>query len=1344
MRMSPAVNGWSEGDRVVSGTALAGAIVRALGPDGAVLAEAVADEAGAFSLALPEGIDVTSVSLVAVGADGATSPGTDMGSAIARLNAQERARVQSEVASTVSALTSNIGQGVAGTNLYSGYAQPESESLPVLPYALGAGVGVLAVGVAAGAFFGIRRATGGHDEAVMLGDMDARAKGAKAGTVGSILAGAAGAAGAAGVAGAEAAGTHGSAGATKRKGAGRAAGDVVSTGEASPAPGIMPGIAGAPVSAMAPGTTGAVAPIVAPAPVGYPGAADEEGDNLPTEVFLAMGAQGASGSAGEAAADEGAAGADMGAGLSGVDVAAEHEGRVLAALDADVTDPNGAFGVGDATMARGHVADGAGAEAPIAMPGDTASFIALQAAQIGEDLPVALAGVSSGAPAGSAASAAGFSADSATVASGAAAGADADAQADGDGRTDDDVPLGSHAAGAWPTFSTAPTAPAARREPASFETSEFLAVAPNGSQAPVGTVAGTMATGSFAPTGASTMPSQTGVAMPAAAHADADDLDPLERLALSFTAGGASKADDDDDPDPDDRGPHGGARPSAAGPSSPSNAPGGLPIDSSSMPPASFLSRHGEHAAPAADLSGLDAFEQADVSGAGEDRADPLVATGDWRALALAELASDAAPSVTGAHSLGSTSGDTDAYAALVRSTLPRTPVASAPAPAPAAYVAPVVGPSTPPRVAPLLRDAGMRAKIERALAMHGRLGGTGLDAFSDEAKPAAGATATGLHAAKDAPTAPAPAAASSGYVPAASSYVAPAAGGMHAAPAASVAPVRRVSSLSVPLVDAQADMAPAVIPMAVASSHSRYSVQSKAPSRGRSKAEDGVPCIQRATPGMTQTFSAVAAPAPMAPAGSGYVVPEIGDLVDPLYEPTTRLNLAGAFAGGAASQPAPASVAPVSAHSRYGYAQGGAAPMRPAYIPASPLHHAHQARAAVLAASAPVYVPADGSPYGAQPAVSLAGTGNLTGSYDATGLARDAFATAAGDTGMAQGSAFGAQASYGMAPTATTYGTAAQAPVVSAYGPAAAAGGMQGAGLVGAMGTSQIGGALGTVSTFPAPSAPRQRDAAGRSTYVPAIGDTGAWDASDVQPVGPAMSSDPSDAWGAVAASPAEVWPVAAPSSSSWETDGFSAVPAAFAASAAPDAASYGFAPAPTCSPAATTAPNVPAATTAPQAVAYGATNGMAGLSAAAPSHAPVYHVASQTVARRIGALCQQQDLAATVAGPSWQADSTGATQPTGAVPAHITAPQRIAASVPTIYGGSDELPRPTLSQHDARLYEASPLSPAYIDYLVKDEFEHRHDSPAQRAAATGQFHVINGTAVKPKPVHRAARHMA
>lgn len=62
------------------------------------------------------------------------------------------------------------------------------------------------------------------------------------------------------------------------------------------------------------------------------------------------------------------------------------------------------------------------------------------------------------------------------------------------------------------------------------------------------------------------------------------------------------------------------------------------------------------------------------------------------------------------------------------------------------------------------------------------------------------------------------------------------------------------------------------------------------------------------------------------------------------------------------------------------------------------------------------------------------------------------------------------------------------------------------------------------------------------------------------------------------------------------------------------------------------------------------------------------------------------------------------------------------------------DELPPTDMFTYDSSIYDNQMTSPAYINYLVQDEFTHRHDSASQRAAATAQFHVINGTMSSPR----------
>ncbi len=55
-----------------------------------------------------------------------------------------------------------------------------------------------------------------------------------------------------------------------------------------------------------------------------------------------------------------------------------------------------------------------------------------------------------------------------------------------------------------------------------------------------------------------------------------------------------------------------------------------------------------------------------------------------------------------------------------------------------------------------------------------------------------------------------------------------------------------------------------------------------------------------------------------------------------------------------------------------------------------------------------------------------------------------------------------------------------------------------------------------------------------------------------------------------------------------------------------------------------------------------------------------------------------------------------------------------------------------------------SSGISAAYINYMVQDEFEHRHDTTAQRNAALGRLHIVNGAAHAPVPLAARYRHPA
>ncbi len=91
---------------------------------------------------------------------------------------------------------------------------------------------------------------------------------------------------------------------------------------------------------------------------------------------------------------------------------------------------------------------------------------------------------------------------------------------------------------------------------------------------------------------------------------------------------------------------------------------------------------------------------------------------------------------------------------------------------------------------------------------------------------------------------------------------------------------------------------------------------------------------------------------------------------------------------------------------------------------------------------------------------------------------------------------------------------------------------------------------------------------------------------------------------------------------------------------------------------------------------------------------------------------------------------------------PVPETATERGLSSVPSV-GPEESLGRS--GSGDA--YATSPLSPAYIEHMVRDEFAHRHDTPAQRNAALGRIRIVNGAACAPVSVREGVamkRYMA
>ncbi len=89
--------------------------------------------------------------------------------------------------------------------------------------------------------------------------------------------------------------------------------------------------------------------------------------------------------------------------------------------------------------------------------------------------------------------------------------------------------------------------------------------------------------------------------------------------------------------------------------------------------------------------------------------------------------------------------------------------------------------------------------------------------------------------------------------------------------------------------------------------------------------------------------------------------------------------------------------------------------------------------------------------------------------------------------------------------------------------------------------------------------------------------------------------------------------------------------------------------------------------------------------------------------------------------------------------------AASRAAMYASAVYGAVEQ-PRavaPTSNANNVSrscAYQETDPTDAYIDYIVQDEFDHRHDSLSQRNAALGRIQVVNGAA-SPIPLRESMR---
>lgn len=157
---TPTISSYDPATGILTGTADAGVTVRALLADGSVAAEAVAGEDGTFSLQLPAGTDLSGITVVAVGADGAASAaasGADFVAAqAAAQQKQARAQVSAQVDQAVASLARDMQGSLAGSGLFADY-DAVSTQMPLSGYAFGLAAGVAASAVAIGGYLGVRR-----------------------------------------------------------------------------------------------------------------------------------------------------------------------------------------------------------------------------------------------------------------------------------------------------------------------------------------------------------------------------------------------------------------------------------------------------------------------------------------------------------------------------------------------------------------------------------------------------------------------------------------------------------------------------------------------------------------------------------------------------------------------------------------------------------------------------------------------------------------------------------------------------------------------------------------------------------------------------------------------------------------------------------------------------------------------------------------------------------------------------------------------------------------------------------------------------------------------------------
>lgn len=151
--------------RTLTGTAQPNVVVRIADAEGNPLVEDVATaQNGSFSVVLPEGVDVAGLSIFVVNENGEAASEPLTGATIVQeIARQELAQVRTAVGTSTTDLASGLVSAVGAMNLASSVEQAEEETMPPLPYILGAAAGVVAVGAVVGGIVAVRRRSAERD-----------------------------------------------------------------------------------------------------------------------------------------------------------------------------------------------------------------------------------------------------------------------------------------------------------------------------------------------------------------------------------------------------------------------------------------------------------------------------------------------------------------------------------------------------------------------------------------------------------------------------------------------------------------------------------------------------------------------------------------------------------------------------------------------------------------------------------------------------------------------------------------------------------------------------------------------------------------------------------------------------------------------------------------------------------------------------------------------------------------------------------------------------------------------------------------------------------------------------